>query len=145
MVAAADSGLDATPDGRAGKVIGVQRGTTHNAYLYKYYRDSEIRLYASQDEAVLDLAAGRVDAVMADSVALSLGFLNTEAGAGYAALEGDFYEPEIHGHGSGIGVRREVTELGVRLSAAIDAIRADGAYGAIEAKYFDFDIYGGES
>jgi polar amino acid transport system substrate-binding protein/arginine/ornithine transport system substrate-binding protein len=145
MVAAADSGLVATPEGMAGKVIGVQRGTTHNAYLDTYYGDSEIRLYASQDEAVLDLSAGRLDAVMADSVALSLGFLKTDAGEGYAALDGNFHEPAIHGNGNGIGVRKEDTELRDRLSAAIDAIRADGAYGAIEARYFDFDIYGGES
>ncbi len=145
MVAAAESALVATPEGMAGKVIGVQRGTTHNAYLDKYYGDSEIRLYASQDEAVLDLSAGRLDAVMADSVALSDGFLKTPAGEGYIALDGDFYEPEIHGEGAGIGVRKEDTEFRDRLSAAIDAIRADGAYGAIEAKYFDFDIYGRES
>ena len=145
MIAAADSGLVATPEGMAGKVIGVQRGTTHNAYLDKYYGASEIRLYASQDEANLDLAAGRVDAVMADSVALSLGFLKTDRGGGFVALEGDFYEPEIHGAGNGIGVRKEDTDLRDRLSAAIDAIRANGTYKEIESQYFDFDIYGGEN
>ena len=39
-------------------------------------------------------------------------------------------------------MRKEDTELRDKLSAAIDAIRADGEYETIEKKYFDFDIYG---
>ena len=68
----------------AGKVVGVQRGTIHQNYMEAHYPDTELRLYGTQDEMMLDLTAGRIDAVMADGVALDDGFLKTPAGEGYA-------------------------------------------------------------
>ena len=39
-------------------------------------------------------------------------------------------------------MRKSDAALRDRLNAAIQAIRADGRYKAIAARYFDFDIYG---
>jgi polar amino acid transport system substrate-binding protein/arginine/ornithine transport system substrate-binding protein len=142
FVAAADSGLDDTPEGLAGKLVGVQRGTIHQAYMEAHYPDTELRLYGTQDEMMLDLTSGRIDAVMASGIALDAGFLKTPAGEGYAFLGEDHYDPAVHGTGAAIGVRKEDTELRDKLSAAIRAIREDGTYDAIVAKYFDVDIYG---
>lgn len=142
FAAAEDAGLEATPEGLAGKVVGVQRGTIHHDFMEGEFADVELRLYASQDEAYLDLVAGRLDAVMADSVAVEDGFLNTEAGEGFAFFGEGFAVPQYHGNGAGIGVRKEDTELRDALSAAITAIRDDGTYAEIAGKYFDFDIYG---
>lgn len=142
FVAAEGADLIASPDGMAGKLVGVQRGTIHQDFMEQKYPDTDLRLYGTQDEAVLDLSAGRLDAVMADSIAISDGFLDTEAGAGFDFLGEPMIDPAIHGEGAGIGVRKEDTELRDRLSAAIDAIRADGTYDGIAGKYFDFDIYG---
>ncbi len=142
LAAAEDADFEGTAEGLAGKVIGVQRGTIHETYATQYFPDAEIRGYGSQDEAYLDLIAGRLDAVMADSVAISEGLLATEDGAGYAFLGGTHYDPAIHGEGAGIGVRKEDTELRDQLTAAIEAIRADGTYDEISSKYFNFDVYG---
>jgi lysine-arginine-ornithine-binding protein len=143
FVAATDSGFDDTPEGLAGKVVGVQRGTIHQNYMEAHYPDTDLRLYGTQDEMMLDLTAGRIDAAMASGIALDAGFLKTAAGEGYDFVGGDHYDPAIHGTGASIGVRKEDTELRDRLSEAILAIRADGSYDAIRAKYFDVDIYGG--
>jgi polar amino acid transport system substrate-binding protein/arginine/ornithine transport system substrate-binding protein len=142
FVAAADSELDDTPETLAGKVVGVQRGTIHQAYMETHYPDTELRLYGTQDEMMLDLTSGRIDAVMASGVALDAGFLKTPAGEGYAYLGENHYDPAVHGTGAAIGVRKEDTALRDRLSAAIQAIRADGTYDRITKKYFDVDIYG---
>jgi polar amino acid transport system substrate-binding protein/arginine/ornithine transport system substrate-binding protein len=142
LVAAADADFEGTAEGLAGKVVGVQRGTTHEAYATQYFPDAEIRGYGSQDEAYLDLIAGRLDAIMADSIAISEGFLKTEQGEGFAFLGDAHYDPAIHGEGAGIGVRKEDTELRDNLTAAIEAIRASGTYAEISGKYFDFDVYG---
>jgi polar amino acid transport system substrate-binding protein/arginine/ornithine transport system substrate-binding protein len=142
FVARADSGLTDTPEGLAGKTVGVQRGTIHQAYMEAHYPDTELRLYGTQDEMMLDLTAGRIDAAMASGIALGAGFLDTPAGEGYAYLGENHFDPAIHGTGASIGVRKEDTELRDKLSAAIQAIRADGTYDAIVEKYFDQDIYG---
>lgn len=142
FVAPKDSTLTFTPDGLAGKVIGVQRGTIHQNFMEGEFPKAQLQLYGTQDEMTLDLTSGRLDAGMADSVTLDEGFLKTPAGADYAFFGESYSIPKYHGEGAGIGVRKEDTALRDKLSAAIDAIREDGEYQTIEKKYFDFDIYG---
>jgi lysine-arginine-ornithine-binding protein len=145
FVAPADAEFNDSPEEMAGRTVGVQRGTIHQNYMETHYPETELRLYGTADESYLDLAAGRIDAVMGDAIAVEQGFLETPAGEGYAVLGEAHYDEAIHGEGVGVGVRKEDTELRDRLSAAIEAIRADGTYDEIAAEYFDFDIYGGSS
>ncbi|MEO1776251.1 MAG: lysine/arginine/ornithine ABC transporter substrate-binding protein [Pseudomonadota bacterium] len=142
FLARADAGLDSTAESLADKVVGVQRATTHQQFMEGEFPDVELRLYGTQDEAYLDLVAGRVDAIMADSVVMDYGFLRTEDGKDFAFFGEPFSIPKYHGEGAGIGVRQGEEELRDALSAAIEAIRASGEYQKIQAKYFDFDIYG---
>ena len=139
----ADAGLSDTPDGLAGKVVGVQRGTIHQDYMEGVYPKTELKLYGTQDEAYLDLSAGRVDAILADSTAISDGFLKTDAGKGYVFFGGDHTDPAYFGVGAGIAVRKGEEALRDAFSAAIKTIRDNGEYKAINDKYFDVDIYGG--
>ena len=143
FIAAENAGLDDTPEGLAGKVVGVQRGTTHQDFMESEFPDVELKLYGTQDEVYLDLQAGRIDAAMADSVAMNDGFLKTDNGKGFAFFGKDYSIAKYHGEGAGIGVRQEDTELRDGFSAAIEAIRASGQYDEIQKKYFDFDVYGG--
>jgi polar amino acid transport system substrate-binding protein/arginine/ornithine transport system substrate-binding protein len=62
FVAAKDADFDATTEGLKGKVVGVQRGTTHQCYMEKMFPDTELKLYGTQEEVFLDLGAGRIDA-----------------------------------------------------------------------------------
>jgi ABC-type amino acid transport substrate-binding protein len=70
------------------------------------------------------------------------GFINTGAGKGFEFVGPDYNIPQWHGDGAGIAVRKGEDELREALSAAIVQIRSDGTYEAINAKYFDFDVYG---
>ena len=145
FVAKADAGFVDTPEDMAGKLVGVQRGSIHQGFMEGEYPDTQLTLYASQDEAYLDLVSGRVDAVMADVTAIQDGFLSTPQGEGFAFFGEEHSDPQYHGEGAGIGVRKEDTELRDRLTAAIEAIRANGKYDEIAAKYFDYNIYGASS
>jgi len=139
-----DEAFDATPAGLKGKIIGVQVSTTHAAYVKKHFADAaEIKEYQTQDEANQDLAAGRIDATQADSIALDA-FLKSDQGKACCDLKGMVAEDlEILGPGVGAGLRKEDTDLKGKINAAIKAIRDNGTYETITKKYFDFDIYGG--
>ncbi|RWM09543.1 transporter substrate-binding domain-containing protein [Mesorhizobium sp.] len=139
-----DQKFGATPDDLKGKVIGVQVSTVHAVYAKKHFTGAqEIKEYQTQDEANNDLAAGRLDAVQADSIALGE-FLKTDQGKGCCDLKGMVaQDDEVLGPGVGAGVRKEDTDLKDKINAGIKAIRANGKYDEISKKYFDFDIYGG--
>jgi arginine/ornithine transport system substrate-binding protein len=133
---------DQSPAAWKGKKIGVQRTTTHDRYVTEYFKGSEIVRYAKQDEIFLDLAAGRIDGALQDSVAADLGFLKKPAGKPFARVGPPIDDPVIFGIGSGIALRKGDTALLDKFNAAIKAIRANGTYKKIQDKYFDFDIYG---
>lgn len=135
--------LDAA--GLTGKIIGAQVSTVHAAYVEKHFGAvaAEIKLYQTQDEANQDLAAGRIDAVQADSIALDA-FLASDAGKACCESRGAVADdPEVLGLGVGAGMRKEDTELLAKINAAIAAVIADGTYDKITAGYFASSIYGG--
>lgn len=144
VVAAKGSGITPTAEGLAGKIIGVQTATIHEAYVNQYFAATaaEVKVYQTQDEVNQDLVAGRVDAIQADSVTLDA-FLASETGACCELVGTVADDTTILGLGVGAGVRKEDTELKDKLNAAIAAIIADGTYDAITAKYFASSIYGG--
>ncbi|MET2829338.1 transporter substrate-binding domain-containing protein [Mesorhizobium shangrilense] len=141
-----DKKFGATPDDLKGKVVGVQVSTVHAVYAKKHFTDAaEIKEYQTQDEANNDLAAGRLDAVQADSIALGE-FLKSDQGKACCDLKGMVApDDEVLGPGVGAGVRKEDTDLKGKINAGIKAIRANGKYDEISKKYFDFDIYGGST
>jgi arginine/ornithine transport system substrate-binding protein len=142
LVAKAGVPADQSAAAWKGKRIGVQRTTTHDRYATEHFKQSEIVRYAKQDELYLDLAAGRIDAILCDSIAADLGFLKTPSGKGFAQVGAPIDDPKIFGIGAGIAVRKADTALQQKLNAAIKAIRANGTYKKIQDKYFSFDIYG---
>ena len=134
-----------TPEGLAGKIIGVQASTVHADYVEKYFGPTaaEVKIYQTQDEANSDLAAGRIDAIQADSIAMDA-FLASEAGAACCDLKGAVADdPAILGLGVGAGVRKGEDELKAKINAGIAKVIADGTYDSITANYFASSIYGG--
>ncbi len=126
-----------------GKTVGVQRETVHDKYLTDVYgKDISIKRYGSLDEAYLDVDAGRLDLLMADSVALLDGFLSKDKGKDYEFVGPDMVDPKWFGPGIGAAVRKEDVDLKEKLNAAIDKIRSDGTYDKIQKKYFNFNVYG---
>ncbi|MGI9420525.1 MAG: ABC transporter substrate-binding protein [Geminicoccaceae bacterium] len=144
FVAKKGAGLETTAAGLKGKRVGVQRGTTHQCYLEKAFPDTELVLYGTQEEVFADLGSGRIDASISDSVQAMEGFLGTDAGKDFEFAGGDQYDRGCHGEGSGVAIRKGSDELREEFNKAIKAIRADGTYGKINSRYFEFDIYGAE-
>jgi polar amino acid transport system substrate-binding protein len=127
---------DVSPAGMAGKTLGAQSSTVSASYLEEEYKDSTIKLYPTQDDAYLDLASGRLDAVLADVGPTNL-WLDTDGGSCCAFLG----EAVVKDDQIGIAIRKEDGDLKQKLNEALAAILADGTYDKISAKYFPFSIY----
>lgn len=134
--------MDATPEGLAGRVLGVQVSTIHQTYAQTYFEGAtEIRTYQTQDEANQDLAAGRIDATQADSLAMA-DFLATPDGACCEVKGTVAMDEAILGLGVGAGVRKGDDALREALNRGIAAIIENGTYDEITARYFETSILG---
>jgi polar amino acid transport system substrate-binding protein/arginine/ornithine transport system substrate-binding protein len=142
LVAKKNPGFEGTAAGLNGKRLGVQRATTHQCSAEKLSPGAELVLYATQDEVWQDLASGRLDAQLSDSLQAYEGFLVLDVGQDFDFLGDALDDVECQGVGAGFAVRKEDSALRDALSKAIQDIRADGTYKAINDKYFAVDIYG---
>ena len=119
-----------------GKTIGAQRATIAGQWLEENMGDVvDIRLYDTQENAYLDMNAGRIDGVLADAF-VQYEWLQSEAGANFE-FKG---EPVFDNDQIGIAVRKG-DPLRERLNAALQTIVENGTYETINAKYFPFSIY----
>ncbi len=113
-----------TKSGLKGKTIGVQRATTHENFIRDKFGDvARIKVYATQDEANMDLVSGRVDLVIADSVVLLEGFIKTDQGKNFEFQGPGYTDVKWYGSGIGIAVRKGDTALVNKLNKAISKIR----------------------
>ena len=142
LVAKKDAGFAGTAAGLNGKRLGVQRATTHQCSAEKLYPGAELVLYGTQEEVWQDLAAGRLDAQLSDSLQAYEGFFALDAGKGFDFLGDALDDIECQGVGAGFAVRKDDSALRDALSQVILDIRADGAYKAMNDQYFAVDIYG---
>jgi len=141
LIARTGTPLTVSAEGLRGKRIGVQSGTQFETYVQKNWQPggAEVVAYQSQEGVFDDLIAGRLDAALLGSVEADNGFLKTPKGKGFGFIGGPL---EMGDHGTGIGLRKEDVALKDKIDHAIAAMRADGTYQKIAAKYFDFDVYG---
>lgn len=130
----------AEPLALAGARIGVEADSPQQAYVEDKLKESEVKRYANLEEAMLDLAEGRIDAVADDKLALD-DFLENRREGRCCRFVADLPRDEAYfGQGLGVGLRKGEEALKAAFDRALDEIVTDGAYAKIRAKYFDFDI-----
>ncbi len=132
---------DATDAGLDGKILGAQSSTTHSNYAEEKLGSADLRLYPTPDEYKLDIASGRIDAVIDDVIVLSE-WLETPDGECCKILGTLTPDPVINGEGAGIAIRKGEDDLREMFNTAIAAIRSNGKYKEINDKYFEVDVYG---
>ena len=121
----------------AGKIIGLQMGSSSYFALEKnsvYPSVKDVKKYGSNVEALLDLEAGRTQAVIIDSM----------VGRYYIAKKEKKEEKDIFSvvkdplavEYTGIGMRKEDTALITEIDRIIDEMQKDGTYKKIYEKWF---------
>jgi len=121
----------------AGKVVGAQDGSSSVDALEKepsvLQSFKELKKYADNVAALMDLKAGRLDAVVVDEV-VGRYYIAKKPGE-YDILAEDFGSEEY-----GVGLRKEDTELLNKLQKALDEMKKDGTSAKISQKWFGTDI-----
>ncbi len=90
--------------------------------------------FETNDQCLMDLEAGRTDAVVADEVIIRY-YVSKKGEEKYKILEEDFGKEEY-----GIGVRQEDTALLEALNVALDELKENGTTKEISEKWFGSDI-----
>ncbi|WP_415894575.1 ABC transporter substrate-binding protein [Neptuniibacter sp. PT34_22] len=128
---------DFDPNALKGKTIGAQRATIAGQHLEDNYSDkASVKLYDTQGNAYLDLASGRLDAILSDKLP-AYDWLQTEEGKNFE-FRGDKIDVNDK---IAIAVRKRDGDLKEKFNQALKAIIENGTYEKINAKYFPFSIY----
>lgn len=120
-----------------GKILGLQSGSTSQEALEseKDIENSlgEVKKYADNVKALLDLNIGRVDAVLVDEVVGK--YYVAKKPEDYKILKEDFGKEEY-----AVGVRKGENEFLEKLNEVLEEIREDGTEAEISEKWFGEDI-----
>lgn len=132
---------DGAPVLLRGKTVGVQRGTIYADYLERTFRKAiRMKAFPTVDEARKELAAGKLDAVFGDKVALWQ-WLKTADGDCCDFFGQDVKDTRTLGDGVGIGLRKDDAKLRDAFNKALAEAVADGTLKRIADKYVPFAIY----
>ncbi|OAM88159.1 amino acid ABC transporter substrate-binding protein [Termitidicoccus mucosus] len=123
--------------GLAGKVVGVQEGSSAVQAVEK---DAKIRnsfkglkSFGDNVTALMDLSAGRLDAVVVDEV---VGRYYTSKRPGEYIILMEHFGTEDYG----VGTRNDDIELLAKLQKALDDMKADGTSARIAVQWFGANI-----
>lgn len=130
LVVIGKKGVEKGADDLAGKNVAVQRATTAAEYLAKHMPKATVKAYDTQENAYLDLEAGRADLMMSDS-APALSWLKTEKGQNYE-VKG---EPINIDDKIAIAFRQKDPLIG-QFNTALATLKANGTYDKIRQQYF---------
>ncbi len=121
-----------TPADLKGKKIGVGQGSNY-AELAKGIEGAEVRTYPGAPEYLQDLASGRLDAAINDSLLIPYLREKTKLPIKAGAAIG---KPDSNA----IPFRKGNPKFKAAIDKALDEMKADGSYAKISGKWFERDV-----
>lgn len=102
--------------------------------LLKTFKDGKVYTFETNNEALMDLEAKRIDAVVADEI-LARYYINKKGEGKFKILNDDFGDESY-----GVGIRKGDEELLEKLNEAFEDIKKDGTAKKVSDKWFGKDI-----
>ncbi|KAA0683043.1 transporter substrate-binding domain-containing protein [Roseomonas genomospecies 6] len=130
--------IAALADALKGKTVGVQTSTIQANFMERLLPQVSVRTYDKLDNAGIDMAAGRVDAIFGDRSAVDA-ILKADAG-GNMTLFGPAFARGVLGKGVGVGLRKADGDLKELFNKAIAEANQDGTITKLSTQHFGYDI-----
>lgn len=130
LVLMGKKGIDQGSPDLAGKTIAVQRATTAADYIAEHFPKAVVKAYDTQDNAYIDLEAGRADLMLSDS-APALNWLKSDKGQAFE-LKG---APIEINDKIAIALRQNDPLVG-QFNTALATLKSNGQYDMIYQQYF---------
>lgn len=141
MVKRSAAEWEMVPEGMAGRRIGVQAGTAHEAFLRAFFPGSVLHTYSSAEQARAALKDGKIDALFDDGLGASL-WLNGKNSDNCCRFAGGAYtEPRYFGEGLAVAVKPGNETLRTAFDFALARIQQSGLYREIFLRYFPVGFY----
>ena len=124
----------------AGKVVGTQEGSSSIDSMQKepqvFNSLKELKKYPDNIAAFMDLASGRVDAIVLDEL-VGRYYITKKAKnpSEYRVLEQGFAAEQM-----AVGMRKGDTELQAKLQKVLDEMKKDGTSAKISKQWFGVDM-----
>lgn len=140
IITLADSKISSKADLKGMKVGAQNQSSAVDAVnketeLLKSFKDGKVYTFETNNEALMDLEAKRIDAVVADEV-LARYYISKKGADKYKILKDDFGSEAY-----GVGVRKSDKALLEELNKAFDDMKKDGTAKKISEKWFGQDIF----
>ena len=139
IITLADSPINTKADLKD-KVVGAQTGSTAvdaietEPEVLATFKDGKPVTYETNNDVLMDLEAGRLDAVVADEIIVKY-YISKKGAEKYKILDEDFGEEEY-----GVGMRKEDTALVEAFNKAYAELKQEGKLAEISNTWFGEDI-----
>lgn len=139
IVTLANSAVNTKAD-LAGKKVGAQSESSavsameKEEAVYKSFDGGKAVTFEDNNQALMDLEAGRLDAVVADEILLRY-YITLKGADKYKILDENFGEEEY-----GVGMKKDDTKMVEAFNKAYGELKADGTLKKISEEWFSEDI-----
>jgi polar amino acid transport system substrate-binding protein len=132
---------DALPETLAGKTVGVEARTAHEAYLRSFFPQTLLRAYDNAAALRSALKRNEVSIIFDDGISLAIWLNGTDAAGCCEFRGGPFTDARYFGDGAGIAVQKGNTMLRRALNYTLQQLSENGAYADLYLKYFPIGFY----
>lgn len=131
-----------TFDGMKDKTLGAQEGssgyslfTDQPEVLKDLVKDNDAVLYASFNEAFIDLETGRIDGLLIDKVYANYYLTQKDQLEDYTITEGPFESEDF-----AVGMRKDDKKLADKVNEGLKELQENGEFAKISEKWFGEDV-----
>lgn len=140
IITLADSKINSKADLKDAKVGAQNQSSAVDAInketeVLKRFKDGKVLTFETNNDALMDLEAKRIDAVVADEI-LARYYISQKGAGKYKVLKEDFGSEAY-----GVGIRKSDKALLDKVNKAFDDMKKDGTAKKISEKWFGEDLF----